>query len=404
MTLTVAAASFGPALKYLYPKGLAEILYPMVPAVGWMPKTTNFVGEAKAIVPHTGGGNGSVGFSSAVNNTSDAIVERFLVTRVKDYAIAKVDGEALMASANDKGAVARALDTQIRSAMYHLSRSAGFQVYSDGSGARATGDGSWTLTGSTVTLADARDIVHFERGMYVDFIDVSSSDATISSTAGTGYITALDRNAGTFTLDVADISAAFSGVAANDKICRRGDNGNCATGFGGWVVGGATPGTLFGLDRNSDPLRLAGMTFTGTSSILEETIIDACAEAMINGAMPDTLFVHPRRAAQLNKSAYAKTLVDVATDVPGIGYKAFEVPTGSGVVKVIPDPNCPYAKGYLLQRDTWELASLGEFPHFAKDDSLKYLREASADAISFRLRAFWNICCNKPGKNMVITW
>lgn len=401
MTLSVAAASFGPALKYLYPKGLAEILYPKVPLVGWMPKTTNFVGEAKAIVPFTAGTNGSTTFSTANDNRSDVKVDRFLVTRVKDYAIASIDAEAIMASANDKGAVARALDTQIRGAMYTMARSAGFQCYSDGTGRRAQGDGSWTVSGDTVTLADPRDIVHFERGMYLDFESTGGSLRTIVTRP---YITAVDRAAGTFTVQVADLSVAVTSVANTDYILRAGDKDNCAAGLQAWVVGGASPGTLFSLDRDPDPLRLAGMTFPGTSSILEETIIDACAEAVINGAMPDTLFVNPKRAAQLNKSAYAKTLVDVKTDVPGIGYKAFEIPTASGSVKVIPDPNCPYAYGFLLERDTWELASLGEFPHFAKDDSLKYLREASADAISFRLRAYWNICCHQPGKNMKITF
>ena len=403
-------ASFLPALKLLYPKGLAEILYPKCPLMGWMPKSTDFYGEAAVITPMFGGTRGSTTFTNAINDQGVVSLSRFLVTRVKDYAPASIEAEALMASANDKGAIAKALDTQIKGALYEFGRSAAFQIYSNGIGDRGTipvGGGSAT---PTITLSNVEDIVHFEVGMNVQ---TAALPATPAPAVNPNVpIIAINRRLGTITL--AGTWNALLGTVDGDSIWRSGDGdggtgGNCATGLNGWVptndpgVGGVPP-NLFGLNRTVDPLRLAGVRIAGGGGVMEETVFDAVAEAHINGAQPDTLFINSRRFAELQKSMYSKTWVTVNTDIPGIGYKALQFPTDYGEIAVISDPNCPTAQGYLLQRDSWKLHSLGEFPHFATDDGLKYRRLANADAIEFRIRGFWNVECDKPGMNAVITW
>ena len=60
--------SFAAALKLLYPRGLAEILYPKCPLLGWLPKKTDFYGEAAVITPMTSGVRGSTTFTNAENN------------------------------------------------------------------------------------------------------------------------------------------------------------------------------------------------------------------------------------------------------------------------------------------------------------------------------------------------
>ena len=399
MTLDLSATGFSAAMKVLYPKGLAELLYPKCPLLGWMNKSTDFVGESKAIVPFYGGGMGSTSFSTALANKKDVKLKKFLVTRVKDYALASVDAETILASGNDKGAVARALDTQIRGHMYHMARSAGFQAYSDGTGRRATGDSSWTTTGNTVTLLDSRDIVHFEAGMVLQF---ESSGGVLRS--GTVEIDSVDREAGAFDTVEADVAAAVASVANSDFVLRAGDKDNCAAGLSAWVPSTVTATSFFGVDRTADKVRLGGQRYTGTSSILEEVVIDACAQAMVNGASPTTLFLNPLRLAQMNKSQYAKTAIDVDSTISGIKYKALSMATGSGSITMIADSSCPYATGWLLEKDTWDLCSLKEFPHFAMDDGKKFQREASLDGIEMRIRAFWNIVCTSPMKNMRITW
>lgn len=401
MALNLTAGSFKDALKLLYPNGLAEVMYPDVPFVGWVNKDKEFYGEAKVVVPFIGGTQGSADFSTANTNKGDITIKKFLVTRVKDYAIATVDAETLMATKNDKGAVARALDSQIKGAMYELSRSAGAQVYGDATGKRAT---VTATSGATITVSRT-DVVNFELGMHCDLYDDSA--AGLAAGNSDNYIIAIDRDSGVLTFNDT-VATVFSATpeAGADYLVREGDYNSSAAGLLGWLPTTApTSGdSFFSLDRSDDPVRLAGIRFVGTSSLLEETLMDACAYAHINGARPDTLFINPLRFAQLAKSQLAKTVVDVKTDIPGIGYKGLKIPTSTGVITVIPDPNCPYANGFLLQKSTWKLCSLGPFPHFAMDDGLKMQREASADAVTFRIRAYWNLLCDKPGKNMVITW
>jgi hypothetical protein len=391
--------SFSAALKQLYPSGLEELLYDKCRLVAWMPKDRNFEGEQRNITPFYAGTNGSTLFANAKDSKTNVQLAKFAVTRVKDYALASVDAEVMLASKSNKGAIAKALDTQIRGAMYEFRRSIAFQMYSDGTGTRATGDSSWTVSGSTVTLSQSNDIVHFERGMKVEF--------TASAVLRSGYVTidTINRQAGSFTTVESDISAEVSGVANSDDIIRRGDNANCIAGLRAWVpTSDPSAATFFGVDRTTDLLRLGGIRITGTTNIMEEMVFDACAEASVNGAEPDTLFMNPKRFSQLLKSMHAKTWVDIKTDIPGIGYKALEFATGSGTIAIIPDKDCPYAYGFLLERDTWTFASLGECPHFATDDGSKYQRESASDGIEFRIRGFHNLLCEAPGRNAVITW
>lgn len=392
--------SFASALKELYPAGLEELMYGKCPLVGWMPKDRNFTGSQRDVIPFYGGTTGSTTFSDAKNAKSNVQLAKFAVTRVKDYVIASVDAETILASKGDKGAVAKALDTQIRGAMYEFQRSQAFQMYSDGNGYRGTGDSAWTVSGSTVTLSDARDIVNFEVNMYIEFV---SSGGSLRS--GSTQIATIDRQAGSFTTTDSDVSAVVTSVANSDFVIRRGDFGNCISGLQAWVPPTAPGATaFFGVDRTTDLLRLGGIRIAGSSKVMEETVFDACAEASVNGAEPDTLFMNSKRFSQLLKSMHAKTWIDIKTDIPGIGYKALEFPSASGTVAVIPDPNCPYAYGFLLERDTWTFASLGESPHFATDDGQKYSRESASDGIEFRIRSFHNVICEAPGRNAIITW
>lgn len=393
--------NFQAALKLLYPRGLSEILYPKCPILGWMPKRTDFYGEAAVVSPMTSGVRGSTTFNNAVNQQGTPTLNRFLVTRAKDYALASIDAEVLMASANDKGAIAKGLDTQIRAALYELGRSCAFQLYGDGIGNRGT-VGAYGVGDAFFTLANVEDVVHFEVGMRLQASILPAVPAVGDPDV---EITAINRRTGLITCSAA-IDGVIVGFALGHSVFRSGDGNNCATGLAGWVPP-ADPGAadnFFGVNRSSDPTRLAGIRIAGGGGVMEEVVFDAVAEAHINGAQPDTLFMNSRKFAELQKSAYAKTWMTVDTDIPGIGYKALSFPTDYGDIKVISDPNCPVGKGYLLARDSWELKSLGEFPHFATDEGLKYMRLANSDAIEFRIRAFWNLCCDKPGHNAVISW
>jgi hypothetical protein len=387
--------TFAPALKRLYPHGPKEILYKKCPTLAVLKKTTDFVGEAKASVPIFAGTMGSHTASTAFGTKKDTQMVRFLVTRKKDYAAADLDGETILASKNDKGAIARSLKVQVDGAMYTINRSIALGVFGNGGGARGKGDGAWTITGASFTLLEPKDVVNFEVGYVLEF---ASTDGTSGSKrVGTVTVTAVDRATGVITTSSADISADVASVANTDYIFRQGDFGAAPTGFRGWCPDSTPSATaFFGVDRTVDPVRLGGQRYTAASTLLEEDLIDFCSQATTNGADFDYCSMNPMRVAQLSKNAYSK--VWLQTDVKTVGMNVLKVQAGPSTLHIIPDPNCPYARSYLFERDAIEVACLDEIPHFITDDSLKFLRSSSADTIEFRLRALWNMIVHEPNK------
>lgn len=413
MALTTDSASFGPFLKRIWPNGYKEALYDQVPTLGVLPKSTDFYGEAKAVPIHLSGINGSNTFSDALANESDAEVRRFLVTRAKDYVTAKVDVEALKASSNNKGAAGKAIMVQTRAALYTMGRSAGAQIFGNGDGYIGTVSGA--VSGNdTIELTDSRDVVKFEKGQAIGFYDTSGSADIDPNTADVHpVVLAVDREAGTiqFDKDIAGGSNVLAtAVADGDRLYRVGDSTagvGGAAGFGKWIpLAAPTSGdSHFGVDRSVDPVRLAGNRVVGNGGKMEDILFDASAQVMINGGRPDLLIVNPMKFAELCKSLYAKVeYCDVKSDIPTVGFQGIKLATPSGMVRVLPDPMCPYATGWLLQKNTWELCSLGAFPHRFNEDGLQSTRAADADSIAFRFKAYWNLICKQPHCNARITW
>lgn len=394
---------FSAALKQLYPNGLKELWYEKAPLLAWVPKKTDFVGEASAVVPIIAGNRGSTSFASAAANKGTPTLVKFLVTRVKDYSIASVDAETLMASANDRGAVAKALDTAIRSSMYEMGRSLAFQSFSDGGGSRGAAS---AIAGDVVTLADQNDVVFFEVGMRCEASADNGAPATAGVSGGSGTVIAVDRSAGAVTFGVGDVATMALALVTDPFIFREGDYGNCMAGIQAWLTTplAVPPDNFFGVNRTVDPVRLAGVKYNGGGAPIEDTIFEAAAESGINGGAPDTLWMNPKRFAELQKNMVSKTWIDVKTDVPTIGNRALAFASSQGDIKVMSDPSCPYEVSPLLKRDSWELKSLGEAPHFATEDGNKLLRDAGSDSVEFRIRSFHQLICHQPGHNCLITW
>lgn len=397
--------SFAPALKQLYPKGLSEILYKKCPLFGWLNKQTDFEGELWVIAPFFAGNTAANTFLDAQSQKEAISLEKFKVTRNRQYAIASVDAETIMASRSDKGAFARALDKQIRGSMYSFERGVAHQIYHDKGGARAKGDGAYTISGNVITLLDKRDIIHFERNMALQFSATDGNSGSVKP--GTVKVSKVNRDSTVGTVEVfeADISAAITGAANTDYIFRKGDFGTCIPGLRSWfpaTVSGSD--SFYDVNRSKDRVRLAGAYWDGLGGLKEETLIDAVSELDTNGGEPSACFLNNKRMAEILKSIRTQTWIDVKTDKPGISYKGLILPTEHGDVPLIPDPNCPYDDFYLLDKNAITFRSLGEYPHFATDDGKKYQREATSDGIEFRIRGWGALGVEMPGHCLRGKW
>jgi len=394
-------SSFSSALKILYPDSLEEVWFPEAPFLAWVPKAYDFEGSSKQSNAIISGIRGSTDFSTALNGKSTPSLVKFNVTRKKDYVIGSIDNETMMASASNRGAIAKAIKTQVDAAAYEFGRSAAFQCWGDGSGVRGTVFSFVAMTG-VCTLTDRRDCVKFEVGM------VLQAKVGAAINAGFYTVTAVDLDAGTLTLT---LGGGAPNLNNGDLLGRDGDfvagvgASNCLSGVFAWIPV-AAPGVadnFFGVNRSVNPSRLAGTRVKGGAKTIEEVIFDSLGRGRTAGGKFDTLWMNSERAAELQKSMQAKAFVDVqSAGKAKVGFQGFQLATPQGQIMVMDDPNCPYAYGLLTKRDAWEYASLGDAPHFAEEDGRRFLRESTSDGIEFRLKAYSNLICQRPIDNVLV--
>ena len=176
-------------------------------------------------------------------------------------------------------------------------------------------------------------------------------------------------------------------------------------GFTVWCAASAPGATaFFGVDRTPDTTRLGGIRYNGNGGPIDEVLIEAAARAVREHAEPDVTFINNLDYSPLVKQLGTKreyTRQD--STLAGISYRAVEIETEAGPVKVVPDPRCPKGTAFMFQMDTWELASLEEVPHILDLDGNRFLREAGADAYEIRVGYYANVGNYAPGWNVNIT-
>lgn len=392
-------------LKRLYPNGLEEMLYKKVPTYGILGKMKDFRAEGEFLVwKYSTGGGASTVFANAQANKGASAFKRPFITRTKEYALASLDGEFLEASQGKPNAVAGGFKVAMDDAIYNVSRSVGFQLFRNGGGARGRLKSSASGTGTvTVTLTSDSSMQGFERGMW---IQTASTDGTSGSVnPGKIMITGVNRLAKTLTAAAA-WNLSIPAIADSDYLFRDGDFGNVIKGFEAWCPSTApTSGdSFFGIDRSSDPDRLAGIRYdASTGGTIQEILVAASALAYDFGVTPDMVILNPLDYANLINQVGSKSEIEIPTDKPAIGFKGVSLYGASGVMSVMADPCCPRYKAWMITQDSWELWSIGDVPKVLNRDGQETLREANADADELRVGGYLQLVCMDPGSNVNIT-
>lgn len=381
--------------KRLYPNGLVESLIKTMPALGIATKATDFYGEGKYIVHNNGDlGGQSATFANAQTNIGSSAFDRFLVTRSREYSVARIDTEFMRATSKDVGGIRKGFEVAMDKAMEAPRRSLGIHIFGNGGGARgriaSTGSGNFVLT----TLTDAKNFV---RGMK---ISCNTNDGTGSGTArsGVGTVTGVNYVTGTITY-----SGTITGISANDYVFRDGDFGAVIKGLAGWIPAAAIAGgdSWFGVDRSVDQLHLAGQYYAPTSGSIKEILVTAGSMALNVDGRPDLAFMNPVDFGELCKDAGAINHVTVGASLPNeqkttIGYSGIQIATGAGMVEIVADPYCPRSKVWLGKRDTLHVDSLGELIGILNEDGNQSLRSASTDGIEIRLGGYMQMYIAEP--------
>lgn len=394
--------SFAPALKAYYTRDKVEMMvYKDNPFLALLPKMEDFKGANLPIPIIYGNPTGrSATFATAQANKNNSNLKSFTLTRAKDYSIASIDNETLEASQGDKGAFLEAATVEIDGAMNAAARSAATAVFRDGSG--AIGRINATVTGTTLTLATAVDIVNFEVGMKLQFSSAATS-ASLRASGATVTVTAIDRSAGSMTVG-ANLNT-ITGLTSNDYINVQGDIESKIKGLDAWLPSSVTSTSFFGVDRTADSVRLGGCRYDGSSQPIEEALVDALSLVAREGGNPDYCFVNYANFSNLEKALGSKVqYVNLGVDgLPTVGFRGLMINGPRGPVKVVADQNCPAAVAYLIQMDKWKLYSLGMAPKILDADGMKMLRESSADSTEVRVGYYAQLGCRAPGFNCRVT-
>jgi hypothetical protein len=397
--------TFEAALKQHYTDWKVEnLVYKNNPFYAMVTKYEKFGGELMKVPLIYGNPQGrSAAIATAVANKTSSNLKAFLLTRVQNYGTASISNEVILASEGDSNAFLRAATVEIDGTLQSVARDLAIDLYRDGTGVRGQIISTQVSSAYPITLANADDITNFEVGMAMVF----AATKTGAPSATPYYIVAIDRDLGTFevsaTVGGAHVTATTAGAAASYYIFVQGDSNAKISGLDAWMPATVTSAAYFNVDRTADRTRLAGIYMDNSAMSIEEALITLAARIGREGGTPDTVFLNHSDYSNLDKSLGSKVqYVMEKTGYEGqISFRALQLNTPTGVVKVFADQNCPSGVAYMLQMNTWKLASLGKAPRMFDTDGLRMLREASSDSVEIRVFSYAQLACNAPGWNGV---
>lgn len=397
--MSLDMTSFDAALKQHYTDNRVQnMTYQDNPLLALMPKYENFGGRNLPIPIIFGDPqNRSATFSTAISQNTSSQLTDFVLVRAKDYSIANIDNETLEASQGNANAFLEAATVEIDGAIHSAARSLAVSMYGTGSGKIAQISSSSSVASATITLSNINDITNFEVGM---ILVASATNGGGSVKAGTASVVGVDRDLGTVTFSAA-LSSLIVPVAVNDFLFQQGDYDLKIKGLLAWLPSSApiSGDNFFSVDRSADTSRLAGIRFDGSSMPIEEALVSAASRVAREGGKPGYCFVNYIKYADLEKALGSKVqYIDLKVNAD-IGFRGMQINGPRGVIKVVPDQNCPSERGFMLQLDMWKLYSLKKAPRIIDTDGLKWLRQQSSDGVQVRVGYYAQLGCNAPGYN-----
>ncbi len=406
--------------KILYPNEVSTPEYAASKAFGMMKKDTNFAsdGTKYVVVTIAPGAGGSASIAAALANQSATQQVRFSLGRRKLYEIGSIDGEAMAVAKNgggdnSKGAILDIVKHAMNRARYAFARTFARAVWGSGGGGRGTISSTSTVSSTTITLTNRADAAGFFKGMVLQTAPNDGFTTVTSPNIGQVTIQSITRKAsgGTATLTATGAwNAGIGGVATGDTIFRQGDYSIYPNGIPGWAPV-ADPGggdSFLGVNRSTagDLNYLSGWRVAGGGQPKQQTLIDAAAEAQMNGIMLDTVFMNPLDMRDAFKEQSSYKTIDVSTTNPKVGYKGIELLASVGALRVLQETDVPQGVAWLINPAAdWTCRSAGDTPQLLDYDGLKaFLRNPNGDDYQFRLGCYMNFENAEPANAVVASF
>jgi hypothetical protein len=362
----------------------------------------------------------SATFGSAYANQNSPQVAEFLITRVEDFSLATIDGQLLAAASSDPGSFIDAAELMIDSAWQTATNRIASAMFRNGAGTIGQILSVVNVSGNiyTVTLSNPDDAVQFEAGQVL--LSVQNVDGSGTAPADVANVTAVNRNLGTLTVNcttniATNWPASYFLAVQGDLPSTTNNNfqpaGSTTTnsllklaGLAAWlpVSGPGVGESFFGVNRNLDVQRLAGVTFNGTGFSLEEALLQGTGRIAMNGGRVDTGICSYATYTALITSLGSK-IQYIDQKVGEIGFRGVMVNGANTTMSIFPDRNCPDGLIYCLEIDSWVLRSQDDAPHILKYlDQIEILRIPGQDACELRIGGYMGMYCLRPGHNGVV--
>jgi hypothetical protein len=278
-------------------------------------------------------------------------------------------------------------------------------TYLWGNGGSALGRRASAST-NVITLTNPSDTMNFEEGMIVVASEGDGSDSSHTLQAGSTFVTVVNREAGTVTLDDA---SDLTGFDNDDYLFRSGDFfGDTGVvvlkGVQAFITATDSPAVLYGMTRTSDPQRLAGCrvpTAVLTAKNIEERfrVLGSYMSGRMKARGPWKGFLHPEDWSVLETVLSSRQVHAVKDDSTRFGYMKISMVVGGQVVDFFCDRFAPKGTGFLLNMKSWKLHSAGKLIQPVNGDGLTMLRKLGANDYEYRLKSYLIAMCNAPGFN-----
>lgn len=387
------------AMKRLFPAWRRAVLtFEDHPFLSEVSKDTTVNGDEIAIPVRYAASQGiSPDIAKAKANRTSHKGKRFLVTLADLFETISVSHKAILASRNQEGAFLKARESELEMAMRNFGDRMADALYGKGSGSLGQ---RGSIASTTVTLKDKHDIYKFEEGMV---LVANDTDNATSVRSGSMTVTAVDYDAGTFTVDADDIT----GFANDDFIFLEGAPDAYPKGLKAWFpIAAPTSGdSFFGVDRSANPSRLAGNRLDATTDNLDtitafQRIIYKCEQ---RGGRPTRLYCSWSKFADIQGSLDNKAqFVDVQGGVAGIGWQGLKLFGRKGPVVVLPDKSCDDTLAYCIDPSSVKLISYGPAPSVIDEDGLQWRFDESTAELVLDLAAYYQLVSDAPGHNGVV--
>ena len=408
MSSTATLEASQAILKILYPPGVERAINDRYKFFKDIAKKGGFGGDSAVVaIEHELPQGLGVDVATAQEALYQVQLDKFTLNRKNRFSLCRITGEALEAATTKSGGALKDLwKLQTKGSEDALMMDHAFEVYGDGTGVRGQ-----ILSGqatTSVTLTEGTNMNYFHQNMLLQAVSDTTTSPTVRG--GTARVTGIDRKNRVLKFASA-LSAQIAGVTAGDSLVRKGDAAvagvvKLMTGTKAYIAGGTSPGTLFSLNRDSDPVRLAGQTEDGTGQECDVVLADAYAELENQGfAGKRVAYVHPTKYQKMKNSLSSKIIYDrgAGSGDAGTSFGSVKVATNDGVIDVKPDPWSPLTEALITDLGSIDLYHLNGVCQILDMDSNQFLRLSTDDSYEMRFATRGQYRVTRPGNFVRIT-